>query len=196
MSSVPGRARGSQPHAVPPLAVRSLRQSRFLHRYLGLVLAALVLLSSVTGVVLAWKKNSDALQPATQTGATTDMARWQSWSAVQQAAVAALASHLRRPAAELEVDRFDARPGDGIVKVLFTEGSWEVQIDPATLQARSVARRHSDWIETVHDLSIVSDAVKLVSMNLLGLGLIVIAASGIWIWYGPRWVRSHKHSSH
>jgi hypothetical protein len=89
-----------------------------------------------------------------------------------------------------------ARPGDGIVKVLFKEDSWEVQIDPATLRARSIARRHSDWIETVHDLSILSDAVKLVSMNLLGLGLIAIAGSGLWVWYGPRWVRRHKHSGH
>ncbi len=35
-------------------------------------------------------------------------------------------------------------------------------------------------------------AVKLVSMNLLGAGLLLLGGTGVWLWYGPRRVRRHK----
>lgn len=172
--------------------MRTLRQARPLHRWVGIPLTLLILVSSLTGILLGWKKNSETLQPPTREGVSTDLGEWRRWDEVHDVAMAALASHPDRPAGELEVDRFDARPGDGIVKVLFTEGSWEVQVDPTTLRVHSVARRHSDWIETIHDLSIISDGVKLVTMNVLGLGLVVLSLSGLWLWYGPRWVRRQR----
>lgn len=178
-----------------PFSVRTLRQTRPLHRYLGIPLTLLVVLSSVTGVLLAWKKSSATLQPPTWEGQSTNLGDWREWSSVQDVAVQALASHLGRAPESLQVDRFDVRPRDGIVKVLFTEGSWEVQVDPTSLRAYSVARRHSDWIETVHDLSIISDLVKVITMNVLGFGLILLSATGLWLWYGPHWVRRHKNSS-
>lgn len=184
-------SRSREPQSTP-FSVRTLRQTRPLHRYVGVPLTVLILLSSLTGVLLGWKKNSATLQPPTQAGASTDLGQWQSWDAVHDVAVRAMAAHPDWPEGTPEVDRFDARPGDGIVKVLFTRGAWEVQVDPTTLGVLSVARRHSDWIETIHDLSIVSDLVKLVTMNVLGIGLIVLSFSGLWLWYGPRWVRRQK----
>lgn len=188
--TTPGSA--ARPPQATPLSVRSLRQARPLHRWVGVPLTVLVLLSSLTGVLLGWKKNSATLQPPTQAGASTDLGDWRSLAEVHDVAVSALAAHPGRPEGPLEVDRFDARPADGIVKVIFTEGAWEVQVDPTSLRALSVARRHSDWIETVHDLSIVGDGVKLLSMNVLGIGLIVLSLSGLWLWYGPRWVRRQR----
>jgi uncharacterized iron-regulated membrane protein len=76
--------------------------------------------------------------------------------------------------------------------VQFTRKNWEVQVDPVTLEVLNVARRHSDWIEQLHDLSIISDGVKLVSMNVLGLGLMVLSLSGFWLWYGPVRLRRRK----
>lgn len=172
--------------------MRALRHTRTVHRYGGVALALLVLLSSATGLVLAWKKNSATLQPPTQVGASTDLATWRPWAEVNAAAVAALARHLGTDAAALEVDRYDVRPGDAMVKVQFKQANWEVQVDPSTLRVRWIGRRHADWVEKLHDLSIVSDAVKLVSMNLLGAGLLLLGGTGVWLWYGPRRVRRHK----
>src|SRR5690606_177014 len=162
---------------------------------------------SVTGILLGWKKNSDTLQPPTQEGASADMRDWQSWDAVQEVALSALGAHPDSPAV-LQVERYDARQTHGIVilllsvvtrtvqhellHVLFTEWSLEVKVDPTSLRAMSVARRHSDWIETVHDLSIINDLVKLIGMNVLGFGLVLLTVSGLWLWYGPRWVRRRK----
>lgn len=158
----------------------------------GVPLTLLVLVSSLTGILLARKKQSATLQPPTQEGASTDLHRWRPWHEVEGAAVRALALHLREPADALPVDRYDVRPGDGVVKVQFQRDSWEVQVDPTTLRVLAVARRHSDWIEKVHDLSIINDLVEVGSMTLLGQGLMGLSASGLWLWYGPRWVRQHK----
>ncbi|MBO6762019.1 MAG: DNA mismatch repair protein, partial [Roseivirga sp.] len=84
------------------------------------------------------------------------------------------------------------RPTKGIAKVIFDTGSWEVQVDASSLEVLSVAKRHSDWIETIHDGSIISDAFKLVSMNILGLGLVFLTVTGLWLWYGPKRIRSLK----
>jgi len=60
----------------------------------------------------------------------------------------------------------------------------------------SVARRHSDWIEQLHDGSIISDLFKLISMNFLGIGLLIMILSGLWLWYGPKKFRKMKRRKH
>jgi uncharacterized iron-regulated membrane protein len=87
----------------------------------------------------------------------------------------------------------DVRPSKGIAKVLFENGYWEVQIDGTSGKILSISRRHSDWIEHLHDGSIISDWFKLVSMNYLGLGALFLIGTGIWLWYGPKKVRQIKH---
>jgi hypothetical protein len=168
-----------------------VRDYRVYHRYLGLVLAVFVLISSVTGILLGWKKNVDLLQPPTQKGATTDLQQWMPLSDMATLSIAGLdsaASVKNNP-----IDRIEARLDKGIVKTIFKEGSWEVQLDASTGKVLSVARRHSDWIERVHDGSIVSDLFKLISMNLLGFGLILISLTGFFLWFYPKRIRKIKN---
>jgi len=56
----------------------------------------------------------------------------------------------------------------------------------------SIDKRYSDWIESLHDGSIISDGFKLVSMNFLGMGLLFLIFTGLWLWYGPRRIRIKK----
>jgi uncharacterized iron-regulated membrane protein len=185
-------ARKHAPHPPSP-AVRVLRALRPLHRWVGVPLALFLLLSALTGAILGWKKEVELLQPANHRGASADLREWRPWHEVNEAAVRGLAAHLpAEQIAGVEVDRYDVRPDRGLVKVQFTRKNWEVQVDPVTLEVLNVARRHSDWIEQLHDLSIISDGVKLVSMNLLGLGLAVLSLSGLWLWYGPIRLRRKK----
>ncbi len=167
---------------------RSLRQFRSYHRYLGLALALLLLLSALTGILLAWKKQSDLLQPPTQKGAQPGLVEWLPLDQLGEIAQSALL----KEGMELEdavIDRMDIRPGKGIVKILFKEGWWEVQVDGTSGKVLSIARRHSDWIEKVHDGSIISEGFKLLSMNILGFGILLLITTGIWLWYGPRLFR-------
>lgn len=171
--------------------IQSLRRFRALHRLIGITLALLLLISAVTGVLLSWKKDVAIIQPPTAEGTGGDLNNWKSFAEIDSLATAAL--HRKHPdQAENVVDRLDAQPSKGIVKVLFEKGYWEVQIDPVSGEVKSIARRHSDWIEALHDGSIVSDLFKLISMNFLGFGLLVLITTGFWLWYGPKKIRRKK----
>ncbi len=161
----------------------------------ALWLLVLVVISSATGILLGWKKNSDTLQPPTQRGQTSGLSEWRPLHELAAVAAAALEDRLGPgEAARTVPDRLDVRPADGVVKVLFP-ADWEVQVDGATAEVRSVARRHSDWIERIHDGSIISDAFKLIAMNALGIGLLFLSASGFWIWLGPKRLRRKRLES-
>ena len=171
---------------------KSVRSYRRIHKLLGLILSLLLLISALTGILLGWKKNVDVLQPPTQKGESLTLAGYRSVNELADMAVKAVDS-LDLSADNL--DRIEYRPTKGIAKVIFNTGSWEVQIDATTLEVFSVAKRHSDWIEHIHDGSIISETFKLISMNFLGIGLTVLLISGLWLWYGPKRIRKLKKES-
>lgn len=169
--------------------VNSVRSFRKFHKWMGIVLAIFLLLSALTGVLLGWKKNVDLLQPPTQSGVDKALT---SYKPVDELARASLLAVDSLGLTADNFDRIEYRPTKGIAKVIFDTGSWEVQVDATSLEVLSVAKRHSDWIETIHDGSIISDAFKLISMNILGLGLVFLTVTGLWLWYGPKRIRSLK----
>lgn len=168
--------------------VKRLRRYRVYHKYIGITLAILLFISAVTGLFLGWKKNVDLLQPSTQKGQSKDMQTWKPVDELATLATNGLYEAYPKQTGN-EIDRMDFRPSKGIAKVLFKDHWWEVQIDCTSGEILSVAKRHSDWIEKLHDGSLISDTFKLVSMNVLGLGLSLMIITGIWLWYGPKVVR-------
>lgn len=171
--------------------IKSLRDFRVFHRWMGLTLALLLMISAVTGVLLALKKEVEIIQPPTQKGVSENLAEWKSLDEISEIAEKVL--HETYPEQkENSVDRMDARPSKGIVKVLFEAGNWEVQVDGKSGEVKSVEKRYSDWIESLHDGSIISDGFKLFSMNFLGIGLLLLIGTGVWLWYGPRRIRLKK----
>ena len=174
-----------------PLTVRAIRAARSWHRRVGLLLAALVLVSALTGVLLAWKKQSDWLQPSTQRGSSGTLADWRGLDELEAAAVVAFRQNTPT-GTDAAVDRMDVRPGKNVVKVRFEHEQLEVQLDGLTGEVLNVGRRHADWIEHLHDGSIVSEGFKLVSMNALGWGLLAMTATGIWLYWGPRRYRAAR----
>ncbi len=168
---------------------KSIRNYRKVHKWIGLFLALFLLVSAITGVILAWKKNVDLLQPPTQSGVEKAMS---SYRPVEDLAEISLQAVDSLGLSEENFDRIEYRPTKGIAKVIFDTGSWEVQIDASTLEVLSVAKRHSDWIEHIHDGSIISELFKVVSMNILGIGLVFLIITGLWLWYGPKKIRNSK----
>jgi uncharacterized iron-regulated membrane protein len=169
--------------------VKQLRWSRSLHRLIGVSLAFFVLITATSGLLLGWKKNVEILQPATQNGTGIVLSEWISFDRVSHISRQAIDSVLQK---KVDIDRMDVRPDKGIIKVTFKEGYWEVQVDGTSGKVLSVAQRHADWIEHIHDGSIVSDLAKIIYTNLLGVGLITLALSGLWLWYGPKIIRKMK----
>ncbi len=176
---------------IPEKYIQSLRKFRALHRLLGITLAILLVISASTGILLGLKKEVAIIQPPTTKGISKGINNWKAFSEIDSLAKAAFfAAHPNQ--SDNTVDRFDVRPSKGIVKVLFEKGYWEVQIDPVSGEIKSIAQRHSDWIEALHDGSIVSELFKLISMNFLGIGLLALISTGLWLWYGPKRIRKKK----
>ena len=171
--------------------ILSLRKFRNWHRLLGLSLSLFLFISAITGILLALKKDVDIIQPPSQKGISKNLDTWKSIAELSELATIAL--HDTHPDQKSNsVDRIDVRPSKGAAKVLFKEGNWEVQIDGTTGEVKSIAKRYSDWIESLHDGSIVNDIFKLISMNLLGVGVLIMIGTGLWLWIGPRKYREAK----
>jgi uncharacterized iron-regulated membrane protein len=169
--------------------VHRLRQFRSIHKWIGISVVLFMLITSSTGLLLGWKKNVELLQPPTLKGSSTNVSEWVSFEVISNSAIHALDSVTHEPNT---IDRLDVRYDKGIIKVLFLKGYWEVQVDASTGKALSVAKRHADWIEHVHDGSIISELFKLIYTNYIGWGLLILAISGFWLWYGPRAIRKAK----
>ncbi len=168
--------------------VHRLRQFRTLHHWIGIAVVLFMLVSSITGLLLGWKKQVDLLQPPTKTGGSSNVADWVSYATVVRSANQALDSVQKGAVA---IERIDARPDKGIIKVVYVN-YWEVQVDGKTGKALTVAPRHADWIEHIHDGSILGEGFKLFYTNYIGWGLLIMSITGFWLWYGPRRIRRAK----
>jgi uncharacterized iron-regulated membrane protein len=173
---------------------KTLRRTRQLHRWSGISLFMFFFVMAVTGILLGWKKHAgEVIMPATYKGESKEAAGWLPLDTLSFLATAAL---LKVEGVASEIDRIDVRPSKGSMKFLFDNRQLEVQLDATTGAVLSVGRRHSDWIEQVHDGSIVDDALgvtnglfKVFYNTLMGTALIVFTVTGFWLWYGPRQMR-------
>jgi uncharacterized iron-regulated membrane protein len=187
---VPTTPKKSSTYQVPPIVGR-IRTSRKWHHKLSVVMAILLLISAITGLLLGWKKQVDWLQPGTQRGEAGELVDWKPISELSEAAVIAFRQNAG-PDANAEVDRMDVRPSKNVVKVRFEYEDYEVQVDGITGKVLNVGNRTADWIERIHDGSIVSDLFKLISMNLLSFGVFIMTITGLWLYFGPKRYRAQR----
>jgi hypothetical protein len=83
-----------------------------------------------------------------------------------------------------DVKRLDVRPDRGVAKATL-QNDWEVQVDTTDGLVMQVAYRRSDWLEALHDGSIVSDTYKMWVVLPTSLVLLFLWGSGIWMWVFP-----------
>ena len=159
------------------------------HKYIGLSIAVFFMLFSVTGILLGIKKETNLL-PKTQKGSNSDLQEWISFSEIERIAIFEIDKKVDNPT----IDKIDARPSKGIVKVIFEQGYWEVQINATTGEVLSIERRYSDLIENIHDGSILGNLFKI-SYNLLGgVFALFLVTSGFLIWMLPRKMKKIKQN--
>jgi hypothetical protein len=98
-----------------------------------------------------------------------------------------------------KLDRIDIRPGKGIVKFVFLDHFHGLQLDCATGKLLLIEKRRSDFIEKIHDGSILDkifgtggDQVKVSYTVIMGVSLFMLVASGFWLWYGPKRLRKSR----
>lgn len=170
-----------------------LKLARKVHRYTGAILFVFFFVLGVTGLLLGWKKNSGGYILAdTQKGKSAIPENWRSLDELGKRAKLVFAARISDEIST-EIDRFDVRPDKGIVKVLFVEDYWGVQLDMTTGEALSIERRRSDLIENIHDgivldglLGTEGEPIKLVYTTVMGTALLTFTVTGFWLWYGPK----------
>ncbi len=180
---------------------RTLRLFRKIHRTTGALLFAFFFVLACTGLLLGWKKHSGGLiLPKTYAGTSTDMREWLPVSVLHARAVAVARDSIS-PDLSLELERIDIRPDKGMVKFVFVQGYWGIQLDCATGNLLHIERRRSDFIENIHDGSILDyltgtsgEQIKLVYTSMMGVALLTFTITGFWLWLGPKRMRATSAS--
>jgi len=175
---------------------KTLRGFRKVHRMTGAFLFAIFFFIAITGLLLGWKKHSGGYILAdTQKGLSTEPTDWLSVSELKKSADRIVRDQIS-PEISLDLDRIDFRPDKGIVKFIYLEGYWGVQLDAATGELLLIERRRSDFIEHLHDASLFDTSfgtqygqIKLIYTTVAGLALLTFTITGFWLWYGPKRMR-------
>ena len=98
-----------------------------------------------------------------------------------------------------EINRIDYRPRKGLAKVRFEDHFTELQIDCYTGAIISEKIRTADFIEAIHDGSIIdfylsrnSSTTKLIYSTFTSLTLLFLSISGFWLWINPKRIKKLK----
>ena len=154
---------------------------------------------AITGLLLGWKKNSKGyLLAKSYKGVSTDTKNWLPVDSLSQQAIHYLKDSVS-PHLTTTIDRIDFRPEKGMVKFLFTDHFTALQLDATTGDLLHIETRRADFIEKIHDGSVVdhylhipSGSFKLFYTTVMGLALLLFTITGFWLWYGPKRMRARK----
>lgn len=178
-----------------------IRWFRWLHRKIAIFLFIFFLVISVTGVLLGIKKQTGLLAP-TKKGLSSDLSTWLSFDSLQKNAIRYMQDSVQGNFSTA-VDRIDVRPDKGIVKFTFKDHFLGLQIDGTTGKLLLIEKRKSDFIEKLHDGSLLdkifgtnNDQFKIGYTAIMGLSLFMLIVTGMWLWYGPKRLRKSKQQQH
>ncbi len=177
-----------------------LRNTRKVHRITGATLFSFFFVVSITAFLLGWKKNSNGfLLPQTQQGTLVSHEKFISIDSVQKIALIQFEKDYK--SLPPSIDRIDIRPENAVAKVVFDNDYYEVQVDLGIGSILQTASRRSDFVENIHDGSILdvlfktnSSVFKLIYTSIMSLALLLFTVSGFWLWYGPKVMRRLRGS--
>jgi uncharacterized iron-regulated membrane protein len=166
----------------PRAAKRSLTKWMLLtHLWVGILLAFLVVVLSVTGVLLNHKR-ALGLMPESGLERPGAFASALPLTALAERATAQAPA----AAASAGIDRMDVRPADGLVKVRFND----VRVTELTLalddgSVLGIGSRKDNFLENLHSGDIFGEWGVLLS-DFAAVALLVLFGSGVWLWLYPK----------
>lgn len=178
-----------------------LRITRKIHRTTGALLFVFFFITAATGLLLGWKKHTGGvILPKSYQGKSTDPKDWLPVSVLHDKAIKVVREQVD-PNLSLELERIDLRPDKGMVKFVFIEDYWGVQLDLTTGELLHIERRRSDFIENIHDGSILDyvvdtsdEQIKVIYTTIMGTALLTFTITGFWLWMGPKQFRRRRAS--
>lgn len=183
-----------------PQAISSnTRKHRSVHRWFAPSAFVVMTLMSTTGLLLGWKKHSNGwLMADNAKGVSSDMKQWLSMDSLDKLATSYLKDSI---AVNLDPtkDRIEVRPDKGMVKFTFTEHYHALQIDATTGSLLKKEVRRSDWIERLHDGTLIdrlfgieNQTGKLAYTTMAALLLGGLTFTGAFLWINPKRIRQLK----
>lgn len=163
------------------------RTLRLVHYWLTAFTLGTVAVVSITGVLLSLKKDFDVLQAPTAVASAPGLPP----TPLDRLLTAVAAETGSSKLGWRDVDRIDVRPRDGLAKVILNDRS-EYQVDLHTLQVLQTGYRTSDFIETLHDFSVLGDWGKYLLSLPTGIALLVLWATGAYMFIKPMLVKRRK----
>ncbi|MEH6512751.1 PepSY domain-containing protein [Maribacter arcticus] len=179
-----------------------LRIFRKIHRITGATLFIFFFFIAITGLLLGWKKHSGGIiLSKSYKGISTDLKDWLPIDSLNTLANNYLLETIS-PELSTDIDRIDIRKDKGMVKFIYTEHLWGLQLDGATGKLLHADRRYSDLIENIHDGSILDkylgtsdNQVKVFYTTVMGVALLIFTTTGFWLWYGPKRMRRNNSTA-
>ncbi|WP_416382017.1 PepSY domain-containing protein [Maribacter sp. BPC-D8] len=176
-----------------------LRLFRKAHRATGAALFIFFFFISITGLLLGWKKHSGGvILSKSYEGTSTELKHWLPIDSLHTLANSYLLEKVS-PELSTKIDRIDIRKEKGMVKFVYADHLWGLQLDGATGKLLHIDQRYSDLIEQLHDGSILDDylgtsnnQIKVFYTTVMGLALLLFTITGFWLWYGPKRMRKNK----
>lgn len=175
-----------------------LRIARKIHRSMGAALFVFFFIVSITGLLLGWKKNSGGyLLPNSVQGTSKNLNEWLSIDSLHTIATTYFVDSIA-PGASTKLERIDIRNEKGMVKFVFEYDFLGLQLDGVTGKILLVEKRRSDFVENIHDGSIIDkyfgtgNTIKLIYTSVMGIALLLFTITGFWLWYGPKRMRKQQ----
>lgn len=151
------------------------------HLWLGVVVGALLLVVSVTGVLLNHKR-ALGLMPDVE---HTPEAPFEEALRLAEL-VRAAEEHAGPSVASAGVDRMDVRPDDGLVKVRFRDRRvTEVTVDLSTGRVLHMGDRNDVFLEKLHSGEIFGGRWVLLS-DLAAVAALILVGTGLVLWLSPK----------
>ena len=181
------------------MKVTILRIFRKVHRAMGAFLFLFFFIVAITGLTLGWKKNSNGwILPATMKGSSTNLNTWKTTKELLSISDSVLINNIDT-SLSTELDRIDIRKDKGVVKFLYVDNYWEIQLDGQSGAVLQISQRRSDFFEDIHDGSFLDryfktngEPIKLVYTSIMGTSLFLFTVTGFWLWLGPKFIRNKK----
>ena len=178
---------------------KTLRIVRKIHRTTGALLFTFFFIIAITGLLLGWKKNSNGIiLPKSYQGTSTELKDWLPLDTLQSIAFNTIRDSIDKNI-DLNLQRIDARPDKGMVKFVFNNHYWGIQLDGSTGDILAITKRRSDFFENIHDGSILDiifstkgEIIKLIYTTIMGTALLIFTITGFWLWYGPKIMRRNN----
>ncbi len=155
------------------------------HKWIGICIALILCSIAVTGFLLATKGTFGWIRPPEAKASEKRADTLANAVSLETVLGSVLALNLAEIKDVGDIDRIDYRPKSHIYKVVSKEGYKEVQVDAATGKVLQVAIRNDQLAEDIHDLSFFGNAIKDFGLPVVAVGLLLMAVSGITIFFVP-----------